>query len=119
FLPSMEMLPESTISRPEIELSSVDLPAPFEPITVTKSPGARSKETSTSALRSLAVPAKQVLEMLSILSISYLPSRNLGRATRELRSEKRSDNQDRGDEFHVIRIQSHGERNVNDQAVEN
>src|SRR5699024_11538367 len=52
FLPSMEMVPESTINRPEIELSNVDFPAPLEPITVTKSPGFRCRETSTSALRS-------------------------------------------------------------------
>src|SRR5699024_8523827 len=118
FLPSMEMVPESTIRRPEIELSNVDLPAPLEPITVTKSRGARSRETSTSALRSFAVPGKKVLEILSILSIGHLPSGHLRGLTRELGQQECRDNEHGGNQLHVIRVQADRERNVDDQAVE-
>ncbi len=38
--PSIRMLPPSARMVPATTLSSVDLPAPFEPMTVTKSPGA-------------------------------------------------------------------------------
>src|SRR5699024_10651040 len=119
FLPSMEMVPESTINRPEIELSNVDFPAPLEPITVTKSPGFRCRETSTSALRSLAVPAKKVLEMLSILSIGYLPPGDFRRPASQLRQQQRGDDKHCGNQLHVVRIQAHRQRHVDDQAVEN
>src|SRR5699024_12877923 len=108
----MEMVPESTIGRPEIELSNVDLPAPLEPISVTKSPGARSRETSISALRSFAVRGKKVLEISSILSIGHLPSGHLRGLPRELGQQECRDNEHGGRPHYVIPVQADWDSNV-------
>src|SRR5690625_7708546 len=102
-----------------MQLSTFDFRTPSEPITVTKSPGVRCRETSTSALRSLAVPAKKVLEMLSILSIGYLPPDDFRRPASQLRQQQRGDDKHCGNQLHVVRIQAHRQRHVDDQAVEN
>ena len=62
--------PESMGRRPEIVLSSVDLPAPFEPMTVTKSDSSRVSESPWRALRSLTVPGKKVFEIVSMVSMA-------------------------------------------------
>ena len=54
---------------PETVLSSVDFPAPFEPMTVTKSPSFTVRLTPFRATRSLTVPAKNVLRTSSTVSM--------------------------------------------------
>src|SRR5690625_2336120 len=60
----------SGVSAPATMFSSVDLPAPLEPITVTNSAGASRRLTSCSARRSFTVPAKNVLAIPVSSSIS-------------------------------------------------
>ena len=67
--PSIRTLPASGRSLPDTMFSSVDLPAPLLPITVMKSPAARSREIPSSATRSFTVPAKKVFLMFSIFSM--------------------------------------------------
>ena len=47
--PAKRIWPERAGVRPEIERSVVDLPAPFEPISVTTSPSSTVSETPLSA----------------------------------------------------------------------
>ena len=73
-LPSMRICPSSTSQTPAMALSNVDFPAPFPPITVTKSPFFSVRLRSFSACFSLTVPGLNVFEMCFISSISsYLP----------------------------------------------
>ena len=60
-MPSMAMVPESTGHTPATALRRVDLPAPLPPMTVTKSPSARVRETPFRARFSLMVPGLKVL----------------------------------------------------------
>ena len=55
--PSKLIVPASGWIMPAIVLSRVDLPAPFDPMTVTKSPAASVRLMSRSATASLGVPA--------------------------------------------------------------
>src|SRR5699024_10689569 len=81
--PSILIEPESMGSRPEIVLSRVDLPAPLDPMTVTKSDSASSSDRSCRGLRSLTVPGKNVLVLSSLLGLVLtLPSRPLHRPRR-------------------------------------
>ena len=72
-VPSSSITPESSGYTPAIILSSVDLPAPLPPITVTKSPSLRVRSTPVSARFSVTVPLLKVFltcESLSICLIS-------------------------------------------------
>ena len=60
-VPSITIEPLSMGKAPAIALRVVDFPAPFEPITVQKSPSSSVKVTPRRAFFSLAVPAKKVL----------------------------------------------------------
>ena len=60
-VPSIVILPQSAGKTPVIRLRSVDLPAPFPPITVTKSPLLRTRSIPLSAFFSFIVPALKVL----------------------------------------------------------
>src|SRR5699024_1063913 len=68
-LPSRTIRPESGTNPPAMAVNSVDFPAPFDPISVTKSPRSRCSDTSSSAFFSLTVPGLNVLETCSMLSI--------------------------------------------------
>ena len=68
-LPSIWMLPRSTIRSPLTALRKVDLPAPLEPITVTNWPVGISRSRPRSTRFSIGVPGLKVI------------SRSLGRAT--------------------------------------
>ena len=56
FFPSIVMLPESTGKAPAMALSIVLLPAPFPPMTVTKSPSSSVRLRSKSAVLAFTVP---------------------------------------------------------------
>ena len=71
--PSIRIEPSSTGQEPAMALSIVDLPAPFPPMTVTKSPSSRVRSTPFKACFSLIVPRLKVLCTLRISKI-YLPS---------------------------------------------
>ncbi len=60
-VPSMTMEPLSTGHTPAIAFNIVDLPAPFPPITVTKSPSSKVSDSPFNAIFSLTVPALKVL----------------------------------------------------------
>src|SRR5579884_2074448 len=53
--------PESQRNTPAMALSSVDLPAPLEPMSVTNSPGCTARLSSRKATTSSTVPGKKVL----------------------------------------------------------
>ena len=59
--PSIFTVPPSGRYRPETTFSRVDLLAPFEPMTVQKSPAARCRVTPDRATFSLTVPGKKAL----------------------------------------------------------
>ena len=59
--PSIKIAPESTGHTPDTALSMVDLPAPFPPITVQKSPVCKVRFRFCKAFFSLMVPALKVL----------------------------------------------------------
>ena len=71
--PASRMEPESVRKLPEIALNSVDLPAPLEPMMVTKSPRSRWRDSPVSACFSLTVPGLKVFEMLEMVSMAYRP----------------------------------------------
>ncbi len=58
---SIKILPESIGQTPAIAFNTVDLPAPFPPITVTKSPSSNWRSTPFNAFFSLIVPRLNVL----------------------------------------------------------
>ena len=59
--PSMVMVPASTGHTPATAFRRVDLPAPLPPMTVTKSPSFKWRDTPFKAVFSLTVPALNVL----------------------------------------------------------
>ena len=59
--PSMSMRPESTSRSPDTAFRKVDLPAPFEPMTVTNWPDGISSDSPHSARVSIGVPALKVI----------------------------------------------------------
>src|SRR5579859_2092257 len=59
--PFSEMRPDSQRKTPAMAFSRLDLPAPFEPMTVTNSPGWTNRLSSCSATISSSVPWKKVL----------------------------------------------------------
>ncbi len=66
--PSSATVPAVGASRPEIRLSSVDLPAPFGPMMAKISPRATSKETSSTAARPpKRLASEDVLRMLALI----------------------------------------------------
>ena len=67
-IPSIVMFPSSTEKTPATALSMVDFPAPFPPITVTKSPSSSLRDKPFSAVFSLIVPALNVFVIPDILS---------------------------------------------------
>ena len=81
--PSMRIEPSSTGHVPATALSMVDFPAPFPPITVTKSPSSSFRFTPLRACFSLIVPGLKVLCTFLISSI-YLPSFALSVAAERL-----------------------------------
>ena len=73
-VPPMMIFPESTGQAPATAFSIVDLPAPFPPITVTKSPSFRWRSTPFKATFSLIVPGLNVLCIsINFSMIIYLP----------------------------------------------
>src|SRR5580658_7107779 len=69
--PSSMTLPESGLINPARTDSSVDLPAPFAPITATKSPDSACNETSSRIAR---VPRRtEILDAPRILTSRYAP----------------------------------------------
>ena len=76
--PSRITCPLSVGNAPAIAESSVDLPAPFEPIMVMNSPSSILKDTLSRAFLSFTVPGRKVLETFlssSIFSVLLLPHR--------------------------------------------
>ena len=71
--PSSRMEPASVKKLPEMALNRVDLPAPLEPMMVTKSPGSRWRDRSVRAFFSLTVPGLKVLEMWEMVSMAHRP----------------------------------------------
>ena len=73
--PSMRICPSSTFQVPAMALRRVDFPAPFPPMTVTKSPSFKVRSSPFRACFSLTVPGLKVFEIWSISSIrNFLPS---------------------------------------------
>src|SRR5690625_3663465 len=110
FLPAISTVPVSGVTLPAMVLSTVDFPAPLEPIIVTKSPLSSSRLTSASAIRSLTELGKNVLLMFLSLSIGGL----LGRCARRrdtgcfglssnlpLRNEQRNNQDNHANEAHI------------------
>src|SRR5690349_6121329 len=75
------MRPESHGKTPAIALSSVDFPAPLEPMTLTKSPASSFRLTCCSATTSSTVPAKNVLVSDWMSRMAYLPWAQRSRQT--------------------------------------
>ena len=75
---SMRMVPDSDRCSPATTLSSVDLPAPFEPITVTKSRSASVSDRSFNATFSLGVCQKKILVTPRTSSTDLLLPRDPG-----------------------------------------
>ena len=59
--PARRMLPRSTRNVPATAFSSVDLPEPFVPMTMTNEPGSMVRLTPCSARTSFGVPGWKVL----------------------------------------------------------
>lgn len=72
-LPSRIILPESVRNEPAIALNIVDLPAPFAPIIVMKSPSSTLSERSLSATFSSTVPGLNTFFMFCSSSITQPP----------------------------------------------
>ena len=69
----MVISPLSTIYVPATALRSVDLPAPLPPITVTKSPSFKVRDTPFKATFSLTVPSLKTLVIFLISTIILPP----------------------------------------------
>src|SRR5699024_5539541 len=115
FRPEISTTPVSGATLPPMVFSTVDLPAPFDPITVTKSPSANSRLMFDSATRSLIEFGKNVLFMFLSFSIGGLLEcwLGFGRCLRfyscphtPLRYEQRHYHDDRRDQAHIIRVES-------------
>ena len=72
--PSSRILPLSVKKLPETALKSVDLPAPFAPMMVTKSPSCTRRDRSSRAFLAFTVPGLKVLEIWETFSIPLPPS---------------------------------------------
>ena len=73
-MPPTSIEPESIGNTPAMALRNVDLPAPFEPITVTKSPSSSVRSTPRRARFSLTLPGKKVFLTPVALSMIFSPS---------------------------------------------
>src|SRR5690625_716619 len=116
--PSTVTVPVSGGSLPAMTLSIVDFPAPLEPMTVANSPGSSRSEMPWRASRSFGVPAKNVL-LTSVSSSMSRTSRRGGRRRgaaqgpqrtdppehAPLGQEERDDDEDGGDELHVVGVE--------------
>src|SRR5690606_12963009 len=130
-LPLTRTSPVSTVILPETILSRVDFPAPFEPITVTKSPDLRLSETSFNATRSLMVPGKKVFVTFSMVSMILplfrsglhclafaLPQRRDTFQQAPAREQQREHHEHSRDELHVVRVEPHCQCKVDDKTVD-
>ena len=82
----------------------VDFPAPFPPITVTKSPSSRERFTPFNATFSLMVPGLNVFLILSIFNISAMVLLLLSFVCGfQIRNGKENRHNNRGEELQIVR----------------
>src|SRR4051794_22856323 len=109
----MSIAPPSTKKLPATALSSVDFPEPFVPMTMTNDPSSICSDTPRSARTSFGVPAKNVFcnsRSCSMPSHFHLLHQH--------RHHQRAEDEDRGDELEIVRIQSPPQRERDDQSKE-
>src|SRR5581483_10371756 len=100
-------------------LSSVVLPEPLVPTMMTNEPGSSVMLTLRSARTSFGVPAKNVLEMFSMLSISTGRNWFALKFAQEIRQHQSRENKSRSDQFQVVRIQAPTQGNGHQQPEQN
>src|SRR3546814_731261 len=102
---SMAMVPLSMGKSPETAFRKVDLPAPFEPMTVTNWPAGISSDRPRKARVSMGVPALNV--MLKFFALSILtPSLLAAQALFQQWYDQSDGNQDRCHQIQVLRLQA-------------
>src|ERR1051325_7540808 len=104
----MLIAPWSTKKLPATALSSVDFPEPFVPMTMTNEPSSISSETPRNARTSFGVPSKNVFRRSRSCSMS-------SQFSHQHRQHERAEDEDRGDEFQIVRIESPSKCDGDDQ----
>src|SRR5699024_12566217 len=118
FRPAISTIPVSGETLPAMVFSTVDFPAPFEPITVTKSPSSSSRLIPDRDTRSLMEFGKNVL--LMFLSYSILDLLKCGPGLDSCHRfrpcpyaplrYKQGQYHDNGcDQAHIVRVESNGQ----------
>src|SRR3954454_21057168 len=106
---AMLIVPRYTYKLPATALSSVDFPEPFVPMTMTNEPSSMSSDTPRRERTSFGVPSKNVLRSSRTCSMSL-------HFLQRHRQHERAENEDRGHQFQVVRIESPAQRERDDQS---
>src|SRR4026209_2870719 len=115
--PASRIVPASRRKVPATELSSVDFPEPFVPMTITNEPASRLRSMPRKARTSLAVPAWNVFAMRVSSSISACSA--IADALQSIWQDERGEHEDRGDQLEIVRIQPGAQRDGDEQAEQN
>src|SRR5579871_5084287 len=108
------MLPSSTKNVPAMALSSVDLPEPLVPTTITNDPCSMARSTPCSERTSLIVPAWNVLRTprsSSMRRLHFLPTQ----LAQQARQNQRHEHEGRRDHLQIVWIQTPTQRDGHQQ----
>src|SRR5512140_3135432 len=113
--PASSMRPTSTKNVPATALSSVDLPEPLVPMTITNEPGSMCRFTSCRARTSFGVPGLKVLVMSRALSIARSCAPR-AQSDHQVRKDEGDKDERRRNQLQVVRIQTRTQRDGHEQT---
>ena len=125
--PSMRMEPESIGNAPAMALSVVDLPAPFEPITVQKSPSSSVNETPRNPPPFIGRAGEESLGDVFEFEHFFFPSCSVhksgagaqaGHLFLDERECQRNGDEHGGKELEVVGRHAHFKHECNDESVD-
>src|SRR5437016_703466 len=115
--PPIRTLPWSTGKAPATAFRRVDFPEPLVPTTITNDPSSMVKSTPCRDRTSLGVPWLKVLRMARSSSMGCLRPRLLAiEPANESGNDQGQKQEQRGDQFEIVRIESPAQRDGHQQA---